>query len=171
MKKMNYSKLSLVFACCLLFSLVVRGSFVMAAEPSAPSVAEDVSSKDLGDLVTMAWAVSGEGNYARLDEIVSAILKQYEQEAMALHSGLSAFPARDKVEDYKVLNHVATALFVRAESLMHQGKTEEAVAAFNDLIKQYPYAQSWDPSRGAYWSIAEKSRASVDQMTGVEGGE
>ena len=49
---------------------------------------------------------------------------------------------------------------------MHQGKNDEATKQFKNIIAQYPWAQSFDPSRGAYWSVAEKSQASIDVMEG-----
>ena len=49
---------------------------------------------------------------------------------------------------------------------MHQGKNDEATKEFKNIIAQYPWAQSFDPSRGGYWSIAEKSQDSIDVMEG-----
>ena len=49
---------------------------------------------------------------------------------------------------------------------MHQGKNDEAILQFKNIIAQYPWAQSFDPSRGTYWSVAEKSQASIDTMEG-----
>ena len=46
------------------------------------------------------------------------------------------------------MSDVATALFIKAETLMHQGKNDEATKEFKDIIAQYPWAQSFDPSRG-----------------------
>ena len=37
---------------------------------------------------------------------------------------------------------------------------------FKNIIAQYPWAQCFDPSRGAYWSVAEKSQSSIDVMEG-----
>ena len=73
----------------------------------------------------------------------------YEQQAMALHASLTGFPARDKISDFQVMNDVAVLYFIRAEALMHQGQNEKAIAIFQEVIKEYPYAQSWDASRGA----------------------
>jgi len=135
--------------------------------PKVWAVETDSTKAKLEDLLRDAWSASSHSNYDQLDEIVRNALDQYEAQAMALHASLQGFPDRDKIEDYKVMNDVATILFVKAEALMHQGKSDEAVKAFQDLIKRYPYTQSWDPSRGSYWSIAEKSRESVDKLTGV----
>ena len=64
------------------------------------------------------------------------------------------------------MSDVATTLFIKAETLMHQGKNDEAKTLFKNIIAQYPWAQSFDPSRGGYWSVAEKSKDSIDVMAG-----
>jgi beta-glucuronidase len=130
--------------------------------------APDLSSRPIEELVKLAWAASGKGDYAALDHIFDVGLKTYEQQAMLLHSNLTGFPPRDHIGDYQVMNDVATMHFIRAEALMHQGKNEESIALFKEIIREYPYSQAWDPSRGSYWSIADKSQASIDVMTGVE---
>ena len=71
-----------------------------------------------------------------------------------------------RVDDYKIMSDVATTLFIKAETLMHQGKNDEATKEFKDIIAQYPWSQSFDPSRGSYWSVAEKSQDSIDVMEG-----
>ena len=48
---------------------------------------------------------------------------------------------------------------------MNAGKTAEAVVKFQEIIDEYPWAQAWDP-RGWYWSVAEKSQASINVLTG-----
>lgn len=158
-------------AALLLSVIFCEGAATAATEsPRDVSLAGapiDLSGKSLTELVQLAWAASGKGDYAEVERIVKAGIETYEQQAMALHANLSGFPSRDIIEDYQVMNDVATLQFIRAELLMHQGKNDESILQFKDLIRQYPYSQSWDPSRGSYWSIAEKSQASIDGMTGV----
>ncbi|MBF0618781.1 MAG: tetratricopeptide repeat protein [Candidatus Omnitrophica bacterium] len=151
----------------LLTSGIVAGSACAApVVPAAVAAPDDLAGASTEDLVKKCWAASSRGDYTEIDRVVNAMVAAYEQQAMALHAELSAFPPVAIVGNYKVMNDVATALFIRAEGLMHQGQNDKAIAAFQDLIKTYPYAQSWDPSRGAFWSVAEKSRASLDTLLG-----
>ena len=48
---------------------------------------------------------------------------------------------------------------------MNYGKTEKAISKFQEIIDDYSWAQAWDP-RGWFWSVKEKSQASIDVMTG-----
>ncbi len=157
-------KTSLAFVLLSAFLTIFSSAFSVRLA-FAVEEKEVMASSD--DLLRDAWAASSHNNYSLLDETINKLLAQYEGQAMALESGLTAFPSRDKIGDYKVMNNIATALFVQAEALMHEGKSDDAVKAFKELIKKYPYAQSWDPSRGSYWSVAEKSQESVDKLTGV----
>ncbi len=118
------------------------------------------------EIVRLSWKASKDADYKTLSALVDEILKTYGDKAKVLASGLSHFPSRDKIDDYKIMSDVATCLFIKAEALMHQGKNDEAIAQFKNIIAQYPWSQSFDPSRGSYWSVAEKSQSSIDVMEG-----
>ncbi len=119
-------------------------------------------------LVDQAWVQTGHSDYIKLDQTIDQLLNKYESKAREQGQQLHGFPAIDNYNNYEIMNAVGTAYFIRAEALMHQGKNDQAIAAFKELIKDYPYAQAWDPSRGAFWKIANKSQISIDMMTGVQ---
>jgi beta-glucuronidase len=129
---------------------------VVVATPSQPSSE---------DLVRSAWEASGQNNFLRVQELVKQCLGLYEKEALLEQAQLTGFPARTDVSRYHVLNDVGTCLFIQAEAVMNQGRTQDAVQEFQAIINNYPWAQAWDP-RGWYWSVAEKSQASIDVLTG-----
>ena len=43
---------------------------------------------------------------------------------------LKAFPDQKIINQYDVMNAVATTMFIHAESLMHLGKNDESIAAY-----------------------------------------
>ena len=145
----------------ILFVLLFLGLPCLQAQ----LVAEGAT-RDSAEIVRLSWKASNAGDLKTLPGLVDEIVKNYGDKAKALASQLTAFPPRTKVGDYKIMSDVATALFIKAEALMHEGKNDEAKAQFKDIIAQYPWAQCFDPSRGDYWSIAEKSRDSIDVMEG-----
>lgn len=118
------------------------------------------------EFLGLAWEASGQGNLDKINSIIDEVLKLYGEEAKKQGADLKAFPMRSRIGDYQTFNDVATCLFVKAEALMNFGKSEEAIALFKKIIEEYKWAQSWDPARGAYWSVAEKSQASIDVLTG-----
>ncbi len=131
--------------------------------PSFVSAQGITSSKEF---VRMAWEASSQGNLKKIEELTEECLKFYEEEAKRQQAGLSGFPPRSKKEEYQVLNDVATILFIRAEAMMNYGKTDRAIQLFEDIIKEYTWAQAWDP-RGWFWSVVEKSQNSIDVMNGI----
>lgn len=151
--------------------MMLTGAVILAAKAAEAEPVQEraVRSQSVDELLRMAWVDSSKANYTQLEAIVSEILLRHEQEAIGQSATLKDFPPRDKVENYKTMSHVATALFIQAEAWMHQGRNDEAVDGFKRIIKQFPFAQSWDASRGSYWSIAEKSQNSIDRIHGVEG--
>ncbi len=143
--------------------LTVSPAFAQS-EPSP----ESTSARPTVEIVRLSWEASHKSDIEALNVLVNEILKGYESEAKRLASMLKDFPPRDKFNDFKTMSDLATVLFIKAEALRNQGKTEEAKKQFTDIITQYPWAQSWDPSRGSYWSIAEKSQAAIDLIEGKE---
>jgi len=124
------------------------------------------SARDSSEIVRLSWEASKDGDIKTLSALVDEITKTYVDKAKVLASQLNNYPPRAKISDYKIMSDVATCLFIKAEALMRQGKNDEAAKEFKDIIAQYPWAQSFDPSRGGYWSIAEKSQDSIDVMEG-----
>ncbi|HBR15278.1 MAG TPA: hypothetical protein DD723_07030 [Candidatus Omnitrophica bacterium] len=126
-----------------------------------PSISEYSSE----ELVRLAWEASHEDNFDKLTQLADKCLELYGNEAKLQQSQLKDFPLKTDIKNYQVLNDVATCLFVKAEALMHSGKTDDAVAQFEEIIREYQWAQSWDP-RGWYWSVAEKSQDSINVLMG-----
>ena len=146
----------------LFLLLASHGAVAKEQTETAPSIPVPSSNQ----LVNLAWKYSTQNDYAQLKSTVDQLIANYEVKAKLIAEHMKGFPANDQRDQYVVLNDVATGEFVLAESLMKQGKTDESKAMFNQLIKNYPWAQAWDPSRGSFWSIKEKSEASICVMEG-----
>ena len=131
------------------------------AAPADPSE-EQLPSEEL---VRLSWEASSQREIKRLNEFVGQCLRVYGAQAKAQQSQLTDFPERGQEEQYKALNDVGTCLFIKAEAVMNSGKSKKAIKEFKRIIKEYPWAQAWDP-RGWFWSVAEKAQASIDVLTG-----
>ncbi|MBL8013386.1 MAG: tetratricopeptide repeat protein [Candidatus Omnitrophica bacterium] len=157
-----------VCTSCCLFPHRAISAVESAAKKDAPTPlpAASDSKPELKDLVRNAWSASSKADWDQLTSVFDQTVKLYGEEASKECAKLSGFPSRDVIEKYKVMNDVATVYFIMAEGLMYQGKSEEATALFQETIQTYKWAQAFDPSRGGYWSIAEKSQASIDVISG-----
>lgn len=126
---------------------------------------ESYVEKPSTEFVRLAWEASAQGDLVKLSELVDQCVELYGTEANLQQSTLDNFPSRTETKNYQSLNDVATCLFIKAEALMNKGQTQDAVDQFQYVIDHFKWAQAWDP-RGWYWSVAEKSQASIDVLTG-----
>ena len=167
-----FLSLSFVFNLPLAYSQQETNSVVEVA----PTLVDesDTASDDIDDpsqitsttkLLRMAWAASNHKDLERLNKIVDRCF-EIGSEAKSQQAALTNFPPRGSEKDYQTLNDVATCFFVKAEALMNNGQTMEAIALFQNIMSDYKWAQAWDP-RGWYWSVAEKSQASLDMLSGT----
>jgi|CXWL01.1.fsa_nt_gi beta-glucuronidase len=170
MKPDTFSRRNFVIYCVLFLSFFGFPIFVFSEEavvkPTADSISAETTQPLSKDLVRGAWAFSSQSKWDELSALFDQCIKFYGEKALEQHAQLTNFPSRDVIEQYQLMNDVATCYFIKAEGLMHQGKNEEATALFGEAIKKFKWAQAWDPSRGGYWSIAEKSQASMNVMSG-----
>jgi hypothetical protein len=145
-----------VFCLLALACLPVRqAACVLALEESNPSSAA---------LINKAWEAHGKKDIESTFKYTQQVIDLYKDEADKIQASLTALPnGKDEIEQAEELNNVATACFIQAESLMLQGKVEEAKKVFQLIIDRYPYAQAWD-QRGWYWQIAEISKKSIKKM-------
>ncbi len=126
------------------------------------------SQKPLSDeFVRQGWEASGKNELDKVIKLTNECVQEFGEEAQKLESQLNGFPIRGQEKGYQSLNDVATCLFIQAEALMSNGQGEEAQAVFQKVIDNYRWAQAWDPSRGTFWSVAEKSKDSIDVLTGA----
>ncbi len=149
--------LLVLVAACLRSSYaqdIVKEDIVKAEEKKLSSV-----------FVVNAWELSSKTKVEELGELVEQVLLFYGKEAKEQQSSLTDFPGIGKESNFQTLNDVATCIFVYAEALMYQGKTEKAKMLFQMIIDEYYWSQAWDP-HGWYWSIAKISKASVDKLNG-----
>jgi len=138
--------------CCLLLAACCLNGFC----EEAPSSKE---------LVKLSWEASGTNNFEKAIEYTERCVELYQTQAKEQGATLSALSPRGHENEYGVFDDVATCIFIKGEIFMKQGKTEEAIKTFNTIIQDYKFARAWDP-RGWYWSVAEKSQASLDKLEG-----
>ncbi|MFA7653252.1 MAG: tetratricopeptide repeat protein, partial [Candidatus Omnitrophota bacterium] len=117
-----------------------------------------------GELINKAWASHGKKDIEATLKYTQELIDLYKDAADKQEASLKAMPkAKNEIEDVQVLNDVATAYFIQAESLMRQDKTEEAKRIFKIIINKYPYAQAWDP-RGWFWSLKLAAEQSIKKI-------
>jgi tetratricopeptide (TPR) repeat protein len=147
----------------ILLSLLATFCFLLSSAPLA--CAEEAPSSR--DFVKMSWEASGTNDFEKAIEYTDRCVELYGAQAKEQGATLTAFSSSAHEDKYGVFDDVATCIFIKGEIYMKQGKTEEAIKTFNTIIRDYKFAQAWDP-RGWFWSVAEKAQDSLNKLEGVE---
>jgi beta-glucuronidase len=117
-----------------------------------------------GDLIVKAWEAHGRRDTETTFKYTQQCIDLYKDQADKIQSSLKELPkTKDEISSAQIMNDVATAYFIQAESYMRQEKIEEAKKIFKLIIDKYPYAQAWD-QRGWYWKVAEAAKQSIKKL-------
>ena len=143
------------------FIVLFTGAMILYAEEQSVEQ-QDLSPKDM---IIRAWEAWGAKDQDNAFYWTNKCIEMYSEEAKKEQAVLTDLPTTDTIDQYETLNAVGTSFFIQGEAYLSQGKTEEAKKAFGIAIKDYSFAQNWDP-RGWYWSVKEKSLASLEKMEG-----
>jgi len=117
------------------------------------------------EMIVRAWEAWGAKDYDKTFYWTNKCIELYSEEAKKEQASLTGLPSTEVMDQYETLNAVGTSLFIQGEAYLAQSKINEARNIFNTAIKDYGYAQNWDP-RGWYWSVKEKSQASIEKLEG-----
>lgn len=115
------------------------------------------------ELLIKAWDAWGRRDIEATFAVTNECIEAYKEEAKRQQASLTAMPQGVDIETFSSLNNVATCYFIQGEAYMSQSQFTKAKEVFNIIINEYPFAQAWDP-RGWYWSVAEKSKASLEKI-------
>lgn len=120
---------------------------------------------DFGDytsqwLTMKAWKAYTAGRHEAVELYVRKCLDLYTDVAKQMQTSLNDFPARGHEYDFWALNDVATCLFIRGKSLQRQKRYKEAVLLYKEILKQYNYAQCWDP-KGWFWKLKDEAKKNL----------
>lgn len=152
-----------------------KGWFWKPAEAAKEKLAllESGANIDFGDytssfLATQAWKALGRDDTDAVLAYTDKVMELYADKAAEMQGELTEFPweSNEKIFGYWALNDVGTALYIKAEALKKAGQTEEAKAAYRNLVDNYYYAQCWDP-QGWFWKPAESAQQALSDLENI----
>jgi len=150
-----------------------RGWFWKPAEAAKEKLAaiKSGSNIDYGDysssyLTTQAWRALTSNDTDSVMAYTDKVIELYAEEAVKMQTSLSEYPweSKEKIFEYWALNDVGTSLFIRGEALKKAGKGKEAKQAYQKLVDNFFYAQTWDP-QGWFWKPAEAAQQALDELS------
>jgi hypothetical protein len=128
---------------------------------------------DFGDmksstLVAKAWDALKQNDTEGVLAYTNKCLELYADKAKEMQAGLKGYVTGNNDEIFKnwALNDVATAVFIQGEAYRRADMKDEAKGAFQKVINEYSWGQTWDPN-GWFWKPAE---AAKEKLAQVEGG-
>lgn len=140
-----------------------------APETQAQPPAAEVNSKyDFSDsshwnLTVSAWESLAQKDYEGVFAYAKKCLELYEDKAKEMAVGMKSFSRPGHEDDFALVNDVATSHYIMGEAYMKTSRKMGALKEFEYVIKEYPYAQCWDP-KGWFWKISEVSRKNIDKI-------
>jgi tetratricopeptide (TPR) repeat protein len=152
---------SVMFVTILLLSVNVQA---MAQNQPTAQVADfgDYSSQTLA---SKAWGALAKKDLKMVETYVNKALELYGGKAKEMQGSLKeyAWESNKKIFSYWALNDVGTSLFILGEAYQNAGRTDDARKAYNQVVKEYSYAQCWD-TQGWFWKPAEAAQKKLEEL-------
>jgi tetratricopeptide (TPR) repeat protein len=149
------------------------GWFWKPAEGAKEKIAmiESGSNLDFGDyssatLTTKAWQALNNNDAAGVEAYTNKCIELYASKAKEMQASLTeyAWESKEKIFSYWALNDVGTCYFIKGEAAFKAGDKAKAKEAYQKVINDYFYAQSWDP-QGWFWKPAEGAQQKIEELS------
>jgi hypothetical protein len=113
-------------------------------------------------LATKAWGALAEDDIEAVLAYTNKCLELYAEQAKKMQASLKGYAEGpdQQIFSYWALNDIATSLFIQGEAYRKVGMKDEALAAYQRIIDEFSYGQTWDP-KGWFWKPAEAAKEKI----------
>ncbi len=110
-------------------------------------------------LATKAWDALEKNDIEAVLAYTNKCIELYGEQARKMQADLKDYPtgSNDDIFKYWALNDVATSYYIQGEAYRKANMKDESKEAFNKLIKDYSFGQTWD-TKGWFWKPAEGAK-------------
>ncbi len=115
-------------------------------------------------LTSQAWESLAAKDFATAKARIERCKKLYGEKATGMQESLSVVPGPDTAREFWALNDVGTCTFILGKVYEAESKKEEAIAAYQEVIKNFPMAQCWD-KQGWFWQPAVAAKERLTALT------
>ncbi len=124
------------------------------------SVGQGAFAEEAYQVTAKAWSALGRKDWNAAIAHADKAIRTWGAQARQTNSRLRRFaPAKD-AKKYVNLNEVGTCLMLKGDALRQKGDLKGAIATYELLLRDYQYAQVWDP-KGWFWKPAESARKNL----------
>tara|TARA_E500000081_G_C6087678_1_gene331088 strand:+ start:384 stop:839 length:456 start_codon:yes stop_codon:yes gene_type:complete len=141
--------ISIVLGCCFFIT-----THILAEEVSRDS--------ETVDYVSDVWEAFHSGKHEEVVRLTEACFKECTEQALEQQKS-GATITNSNAEDFPELNSVGACLLILGTSLRNQGKHEEAMVAYNKLLRDYKDCRCQN-EEGYYWKPAVAAQKRLDEM-------
>ena len=149
---------SILFFCLTAFVLSAQNE---EQKSSIPAAEESPTSSSL---TSQAWDALAAKDFVTAKAKIERCKSLFGEKASEMQTSLSVVPGPDTAKDFWALNDVGTCVFILGKVYEAEGKSAEAITAYQDVIKNYPMSQCWD-KQGWYWQPAVAAKERLTALT------
>ncbi|MBN1522808.1 MAG: tetratricopeptide repeat protein [Candidatus Aureabacteria bacterium] len=147
----------------------MNGWFWKVAKASEDEILIQEKGISFGDyksstLTGKAWEAFEKRSYDICLIYIKKCIELYEKEACRQQSSLNSYPQGEAAHQYWALNDVAVCYFIMGQVYAKQKKWREAKDAFNKVIEDLYFAQSWDTA-GFFWKVSVAARKELSRIS------
>ncbi|MBF0511022.1 MAG: tetratricopeptide repeat protein [Candidatus Omnitrophica bacterium] len=116
-------------------------------------------------LATKAWAALAQNDIESVLAYTNKCIQLYAAQASKMQSSLTDYVTGSNDEIFKLwaLNDVATCYYIQGEAYRNANMKDEAKEAFNKVMKDFSFGQTWD-TKGWFWKPAAAAKEKLDMM-------
>ncbi|MBF0570897.1 MAG: tetratricopeptide repeat protein [Candidatus Omnitrophica bacterium] len=115
-------------------------------------------------LVGKAWQALAQNDIESVLAYTNKCISLYSAQAGKMQASLKDYATgtNDEIFKYWALNDVATSFYIQGEAYRNANMKDEAKEAYNKVISDYSFGQTWD-TKGWFWkpSAAAKEKISM----------
>jgi tetratricopeptide (TPR) repeat protein len=151
----------------LMCALVITAAGAQMVHAQAAVPAYSFGDYKSSTLATKAWGALKEKNVDAVLVYTNKCLELYGAKAAEMQAGLKELPAGDdqKVFSFWALNDVATCLYIQGEAYYQAKQKDKAKAAFERIVKEFSFGQTYDPASKSFWKPAD---GAADKLSMIE---
>jgi len=124
------------------------------------SIGQGAFAEDAYQVTAKAWSALGRKDWNGAIAHADHAIRTWGAQARQTNRRLKGYaPAKD-AKKYSNLNEVGTCLMLKGDALRQKGDLKGAIATYELLLRDYQYAQVWDP-KGWFWKPAESARKNL----------
>jgi len=136
----------------------------------APPAAGVKSPINFGDfrsstLTTKAWTALSQNDIESVLAYTNKCISLYAAQAAKMQANLKDYVtgSNDAIFKLWALNDVATSYYIQGEAYRAANMKDEAKEAYNKLIRDYSFGQTWD-TKGWFWKPAEAAKEKLGML-------